>query len=321
MKEFLIKLVVFSVIILSSLGLFGIAPESSQKKSDYMSAVIDKHHRLASLGSRRILLVGGSNVAFGVNSKRIQDTLKIPVVNLALHAGLGLDFTLNEAAQVSRKGDIIILSPEYYSGEADPALRAKITEAFPEVSSYYSSSLLSPLKLYFMHQVDHMRERAIHTPVLSSFFNIRVEELPAKPEEGGEVYARHSFNEYGDAIGHLNKATPEHKGFDDKLVFAYRYYEGIDKINSFYESCKAKGVKVVMLYPALAQSTYLVNKEVINRYQSDFSKNAKFPILNTPTSLVFPDDFFFDTFYHLTKQGREIRTSKIIDALVKQGIN
>ncbi|HPG73671.1 MAG TPA: hypothetical protein PLM49_05215, partial [Bacteroidales bacterium] len=61
-----------------------------------MAAIIDKHKRIDSIKSPKIIFAGGSNLPFGIDSKMIQDSLHTPVVNLGLHAGLGLDFMLNE---------------------------------------------------------------------------------------------------------------------------------------------------------------------------------------------------------------------------------
>ena len=64
--------------------------------NNYLASSIDKHYRLDSLGSPRLILVGGSNLAFGVDSKYMEQRLGMPVVNMATHAGLGMDFILSE---------------------------------------------------------------------------------------------------------------------------------------------------------------------------------------------------------------------------------
>lgn len=290
--------------------------KTKEDKSSYMCALIDKHKRLTTLTGKRVLLVGGSNLAFGIDSKRIQEDLKIPVVNLGLHGDLGLDFMLNEVSHFSRKGDIIILSPEYYLSIPDPELKAYVTEIMPEVESYYVSSPLLLLKLYWVHTISNMRKRAIHTPFLSTLFNIENNELLL---EKNHPYMRSSFNEYGDVIGHLYMPTPKHDF--GSTIGTYHYYEGIDKINSFYALCITKNIEVFFLYPTLAKSVYLGSKDVLTHYQADFSESLNVPILNTPATFVLPDSLFFDTKYHLTKQGREIRTNKLINILAEQHIN
>ena len=61
-----------------------------------MAAIIDKHAHADSIKAGKIILAGGSNLAFGIDSKQLEETLGMPVVNLGLHAGLGLHFILEE---------------------------------------------------------------------------------------------------------------------------------------------------------------------------------------------------------------------------------
>jgi hypothetical protein len=60
----------------------------------------------------RIILVGGSNVSFGIDAELMQRTLGIPVINDGLHAGLGLS-PLRELQDYLRDGDVVIISLEY----------------------------------------------------------------------------------------------------------------------------------------------------------------------------------------------------------------
>jgi hypothetical protein len=61
----------------------------------YMAATIDKHARLDALrGERRLFVAGGSASAFGFDSGAIEAATGRKVVNVGLHAELGLPFIL-----------------------------------------------------------------------------------------------------------------------------------------------------------------------------------------------------------------------------------
>ncbi len=60
-----------------------------------------------------IVLFGGSNVAFGYDSKIIYDSLHIPVINAGLHASVGLKYMIDDCFPNLKKGDILVFSPEY----------------------------------------------------------------------------------------------------------------------------------------------------------------------------------------------------------------
>jgi len=86
---------------------------SLKNSDDYLYAMIKKHRAAEESASPKIVFIGGSNLPFGLNSERISDETKMPVVDMGLHAGLGLKFMLEEAKPYIRKGDIVILVPEY----------------------------------------------------------------------------------------------------------------------------------------------------------------------------------------------------------------
>src|SRR5262245_56977492 len=66
-------------------------------KNDYMAAMIDKSERLAHLASPRIVVIGGSNSAFGLDGEELEKAFHRPVVNMSMHGGLGFEFMVNSS--------------------------------------------------------------------------------------------------------------------------------------------------------------------------------------------------------------------------------
>src|SRR6476661_8416978 len=81
--------------------------------NDYIAAVLEKDRLIRNTPSPKIILVGGSNLAFGVDSKLLQDSLRLPVVNMGLYAKLGLRYMLAQVKPYIRAGDIVVVVPEY----------------------------------------------------------------------------------------------------------------------------------------------------------------------------------------------------------------
>ena len=96
MKRFLTKvlLLIIAVLIALSLALFLIPNKRIPDNSLFAS--IDKHQRLSSIQESKVVLVGGSNLPFGIKSPLIEEALGMPVVNMGLHAGLGMNFILSD---------------------------------------------------------------------------------------------------------------------------------------------------------------------------------------------------------------------------------
>ena len=85
-----------------------------------------KTDRLNSVQDKKIVIIGGSSVAFGVRSDLMEQELGIEVVNFGLYANLGTKYMLDVAKDSINEGDIVIVAPEqnsqslstYFNGEA-----------------------------------------------------------------------------------------------------------------------------------------------------------------------------------------------------------
>ena len=82
------------------------------ERDDYLAAFSLKSQYLIEADEQRLVLVGGSNVAFGANCHAETITSRT-VVNLGLHAGIGLNVMLEQALSGIRAGDLVVVSLEY----------------------------------------------------------------------------------------------------------------------------------------------------------------------------------------------------------------
>ena len=87
--------------------------ESDRDDNHFYAAMLDKESLLSETGQKRVILVGGSNVAFGFNSTMLKEMLVEEPVNVGLHAGFGLFLPLNLVEDYLSEGDTVILAFEY----------------------------------------------------------------------------------------------------------------------------------------------------------------------------------------------------------------
>ena len=118
MKKFVARVSLFIGILLLPVVLvvaFAIAtpPVSKSLSGSYLFAGKQKDFLLATVESPRIIFIGGSNLAFGTNSQMIKDSLGLNPVNTGLHASLGLKYMLDNTYRYIKKGDIVVVAPEY----------------------------------------------------------------------------------------------------------------------------------------------------------------------------------------------------------------
>jgi hypothetical protein len=306
MNKFLKKCSVFFAVILITVFVLTTFQKEGFTYNTYFAATIDKHKALDSILIPAIILAGGSNLAFGVDSREVEKATGMPVVNLSLNGALGLDFILNELKYSIKKNDIVILSVEYFLPEKGKYDFKKILSNFyPPAHKFYSRNYLSELEFYL--EYDHK----IFKNIFSTNSFLFREAKAINPET--QIYVREAFNKNGDVISHLGK--PNNKQLNDRSRLVYRYWEGIENINKFCDFAASKNVGVFFVFPDYAISEYQRNTQSIHALESDLRKDLKAEIINSPADLVFADSCFFDTVYHLNKEGREQRTRKLVESI------
>lgn len=314
MKNFIQKLTVFLLLVSLIVFLSGRNYGFKKETSDYMDAIIDKHERLENTNSPRLILVGGSNLAFGIDSKKIQDSIGLPVVNLGLHAGLGLEYIINEIKLSAKSSDIVILSIEYFLDiKGDNDLQILSAQNFKLAEKFYTQkeeNIYNKVKIFFAKKLPKNLQKNLNQ-LFKPLRNI-------KNSDTTSVYSRGSFNIYGDVIRHLNKPLPEK--LNGRGKFTYKIWEGIDYLNEFADYAKSKNIKVYFLFPNYPETEYTKNKDVIIKYAEDCERKLNIEILNNTDDFVFPDSLFYDTVYHLNKLGREKRTNRMIEILKTHNI-
>jgi hypothetical protein len=108
-------LVILSLILLVSPFIFVVIYAVSlppQYSPTFYGALDEKYLRLTSTQGEKIVVVGGSSVAFGLDSKLLESYTGMPVVNFGLYADLGTKMMLDLSLAGISEGDVVILSPE-----------------------------------------------------------------------------------------------------------------------------------------------------------------------------------------------------------------
>lgn len=293
MKKFIIKTLLLIILLLG--WIIFKTYNTSIHPSNYLQAYNLKCQLLENTESPRIIFVGGSNLAFGLDSQRIKDSLHINVINCGLHAGIGLKFMIDDISTYSKKGDIIVIAPEYHH--------------------FYNSSQ-DIVTLTFLQAVSHWKK--IHlldfnqiNDVLHGIPSIINYNYPSSPATG--VYSYSSFNEYGDVTGHW-----ELKGKGDSIAtpkpFKHTFNQKlgkhlIKKIEELEKKCT-----VIITPPVCRETDYKAMQYNIQEI-SDFLSQNNHPFYVSPSKHVLPNEFAYDTTYHMNYEGVQLFTSLIIEEL------
>lgn len=303
MNDFLKKTIIFFLCFSVIYGgLYVISFKSKYEQNDYITAIVNKHNRANSIAGQKALIIAGSNIAFGIDSKIIEDSIAIPVTNLGITGGLGAEFILNEAKALLKPNDIAILSLEYLvTLEGDYQNKYKARTALPEASNYFTKDLNAELIIANYN----MRNRLIH-------FNSK------STSNQSPIYNLKYFNSRGDLTSHHGKAQIESLISNSGPV--YNTFEVVDCIEAFSAYCKANNIKLLYEYPSLAQLGYNKYKSYIDQFVAKLHKIENIEFIGTFSSSVKPDSCFYDSIFHLL-ENEKVKRSKVLGSALKQLLN
>jgi hypothetical protein len=233
----------------------------------------------------------------------IKDSLKINPINTSIHGGLGLKYMLSESESYIRENDIVVVSPEYqqFYGElvnGSIELLSLIVEVSPG-----SLSLLDH-KQYFA-LVQNMPE------YLKSKWQSR---FKADTVTVVGIYDRKSFNQYGDTYTHWK--LPREQVIPFGKIDGKMNNDLISALNKFRNKVEAKKATLLIAYPGYQDLSFSNATIQIHEIEKILKKNGYNPISN-PERYSIPDSLVFNTPYHLTKGGVDLRTAYLIEDLKK----
>ncbi|ABW30942.1 hypothetical protein [Acaryochloris marina] len=311
MNKFLLKLFKFAslqFLILAAIAFYYIQTHDQLAQKQYLAATIDKHALLKRQAKPRIIFVGGSNVAFGINSNFISSQLNHQPVNMGLHAALGLEYTLNEVEEKLASGDVVVVSLEYenfsnHLPDIPERLFNTIDNRFQNIKFvpyYYAPVMLDKGQLYLGGVIRNVISTLTGTYELD------------------KTYKRVNFSPVGDMMA--NTGTPRDiskiKGTlevtDSSIQTALRIIQEFDQV------AKDKGAQVYFSYPPLAENVYKDNSEAIGEISAALKDSSELDFIDTSKEMALQVNYFFDSEYHLNQAGALFRAKHIVNRLSKK---
>lgn len=307
MKKLLTKLLLYFclltlVIVLFFLTSIRILSTRRQFYNDYTASIADKITRLESITEPKVILVGNSNVAFGIDSSVLEESLDMPVVNLGLHGGLGEVFHYNMAKRNIQQGDIVVLLNTHFGD----GLITQTAEAWTAIESGSDYWKFVPPKNW----LDMVLSFPTH---IENTINA-AKEKRAESLNGG-MYARSAFNTYGDN-SYLREEG--HYNFSKHKVYAPGVTkEGISEINKFSAFCQQQGASCLLAAYPIAFGEFTAPEEKFLRMQQTLEESLDCPVISNYTDYFFDYQYFYDTQYHLTTEGARLRTEQLAKDILR----
>lgn len=269
-----------------------------QYLNNYQASLIDKNERLCSIEGPKIVLVGNSNLAFGIDSKAIEEAFGMPVVNMGMHGGVGNPFNEQAALQNVCPGDIVILS--YSNFDDGDVIRnqelAWITiENHPDLWKYIRlKDWPEMIKAYPTYLKDCL-----------DLWSQGVGNL-----DSGDEYSRLQFNEYGDNIYDRPVLVPE---TDFSEVHIPQIGDAtINRINALNAQLEEQGATLLMTAYPTAICEYTSPREEYVAFSDNIEELLDCPLISRYEDYMMEKELFYNTYLHLNNEGVQVRTQMLI---------
>ncbi|MBQ6450650.1 MAG: SGNH/GDSL hydrolase family protein [Solobacterium sp.] len=312
MKRFIRTIAVFLltlVLLVSGLCAVFFALVPPEYERIYTQAMVDKVARLHATEGPRIVLVGNSNLAFGINSPEIEETFGIPVVNMGMHGGFGNAFDEQVCTLDVHEGDIYVIAHNTYSDDdmiPNPELVWMTIENYPELhqlirrKDYMNMARAFP-RYAFKATVKWVREQ------------ISGHEVIVDGTDG--FMSRAAFNEYGDDV----YPRPEND---------FLFTEGsvplpqindlcVNRLNALNAELVQKGARMVIAAYPIGDGEFTPAREEYEAFQKELAERLDAEVISDFTDYFYDYSLFFDSNLHLTDAGAEMRTQQLIQDLKK----
>jgi hypothetical protein len=305
MRRFVIHALIFALL---QVAILAIAWRSCPDDPDhYMAATLDKHARLRAIESPRLILVGGSSVGFGLDSREFEP-LGLTPVNMGLNAGLGLAFMLGEVEGQLRAGDVVIVAPEthlYWTGSQDDAIWAVLQR---RPASLRCLAAAGP------RAVADVFDQGL--PFFARKLRCAAHQL-ATDQQLPSVYRRSGFDEIGDFVAHRELAPKFEQAIDGPWPNpeTLALERSLAALRRFARSCERAGARCFSSWSPMREQQLAREAEVFALLDARLRAEVDLPLLERPEELAYPEAAFFDRGPHPTGPAAAARSRRLATRL------
>ena len=270
----------------------------------FMGELKSKYERLKETSGKRIVLVGGSGVAFDCDSALMDDFFpSYEIVNFGMYAGLGTKAVMDLSENYIHEGDIVILSPEqgeqtfsdYFNGEYMWQAADGAFGMLRDLKSENFDAMLGNFPRFALEKLNYV--------------------MKGQKPQTDSVYQKKSFNTYGDIELDTCRENILPNGYDvnQKVRFTEDVVqpEFMDYMNDWAKRLEKKGAVVWYRYCPVNKLS-VEDMDDLAAYDVFLRQKLDFPVIGNPENSLMEAEWFFDTNFHLNQPGKEVNTVQLI---------
>lgn len=270
----------------------------------FMGELKSKYERLKETSGKRIVLVGGSGVAFDCDSALMDDFFpSYEIVNFGMYAGLGTKAVMDLSENYIHEGDIVILSPEqseqtfsdYFNGEYMWQAADGAFGMLRDLKSENFEAMLGNFPRFALEKLNYV--------------------MKGQKPQADSIYQKKSFNTYGDIELDTCRENILPNGYDvnQKVRFTEDVVqpEFMDYMNDWAKRLEKKGAVVWYRYCPVNKLS-VEDMDDLAAYDVFLRQKLDFPVIGNPENSLMEAEWFFDTNFHLNQPGKEVNTVQLI---------
>lgn len=270
----------------------------------FMGELKSKYERLKETSGKRIVLVGGSGVAFDCDSALMDDFFpSYEIVNFGMYAGLGTKAVMDLSENYIHEGYIVILSPEqseqtfsdYFNGEYMWQAADGAFGMLRDLKSENFEAMLGNFPRFALEKLNYV--------------------MKGQKPQTDSIYQKKSFNTYGDIELDTCRENILPNGYDvnQKVRFTEDVVqpEFMDYMNDWAKRLEKKGAVVWYRYCPVNKLS-VEDMDDLAAYDVFLRQKLDFPVIGNPENSLMEAEWFFDTNFHLNQPGKEVNTVQLI---------
>ncbi len=268
----------------------------SQYSNTFVGALNEKYERLHSIEEDKIVVVGGSSVAFGLDSSIVEKYTGMPVVNFGLYAALGTKLMLDLSRSAISEGDIVVISPEldpqtlslYFSSEQTLIALDDDFSMIWDIPSDNIPSLLGGMWGFAADKLGYLTSGSAPNP--------------------SGVYNAANFNEYGDLV-YSRPANLMDVYYDENTLINLAPEtldeDFIDYLNEYVDHCKKKGATVIFSFCPMNEMAVNLSESYASpdEFTEYLASRLNCEISGDIDDYIMEAGYFYDTNFHLNDAG------------------
>ena len=256
----------------------------------------------------RIVVVGGSAAAFGVDSALMAEALpEYETVNFGLYAGLGMPLMMELAQTALRPGDLLLVMPEQQPQALSDYFNAPMTlqafdgqlPALSRVDGRHAVQLAAAFPSFAMDKLRYVLTGSSPAP--------------------DPVYCRASFDARGDLRNAAVAANRMPGGWDREMPISLTQASVPDAgfltcLRQLTSAAEQAGGRVLYVFCPMNEAALTADSDA-DAYYEALDALLPCPILGDPHDSVMAAGWFYDTNFHLNDSGRTVYMRALVRAL------